>query len=460
MRQLCFVLLAGLLASPPAFAADADWTVMVWLNGDNNLEEFIRDDWKELAVVGSTDRVNVVVQIDLSKTADTRRFRIPAKGGPNRLADMEAIGERNMVKGSELQEFVEWARKHHKAKRYALVISSHGDGWREFILGGQPAGPGLITASSRSATIGAADVKPQPEASRRALFLPPGVFGSPNRSINADDTDGIGDALYNREIADSLKAALKGDKLNLLVFDACLMGMIEVAYGMRDVAEYFVASEELVQNGGFNYTPILAELVARPSLQAEALAGFLVREYETLHGVAERDDPARTLAAFRLDQMGEVAKALSRLSVALIDEMADERETVARVRRRLPVYAEGPCGQVDDCLYHVDLKRFADLLARYATSPIVKEHAQEVSLLIADSRVARYAGAHRDCDYGSEGLAIYFPATANEFRFDPLQERAYRKANQDHPVEFVQNEQWSEFLHVYFFNAREAEVAP
>src|SRR3954464_9694763 len=51
--------------TPPA-GAQADWTVLVFLNGDNSLEPMALDDFKEMARVGSTDRVNVVAQVDLN----------------------------------------------------------------------------------------------------------------------------------------------------------------------------------------------------------------------------------------------------------------------------------------------------------------------------------------------------------------------------------------------------------
>ena len=50
----------------PSPGAQADWTVMVFLNGDNSLEPMALDDFKEMARVGSTDRVQVVAQVDLN----------------------------------------------------------------------------------------------------------------------------------------------------------------------------------------------------------------------------------------------------------------------------------------------------------------------------------------------------------------------------------------------------------
>src|SRR5689334_19472910 len=45
-------------------ASRADWTVLVYLDGDNDLEPDAIDDYGEMASVGSSDRVNIVVQLD------------------------------------------------------------------------------------------------------------------------------------------------------------------------------------------------------------------------------------------------------------------------------------------------------------------------------------------------------------------------------------------------------------
>lgn len=461
-RMLCLLVA---LTSWPVFGqdAEAEWTVMVWMNGDNNLEKFIVQDLEELASVGSTEEVNVVVQLDQRTTPGTYRFRVPPNTGLPLFNAADKLDERNMVDGHELADFVRWAREHHKAKRYALIFSSHGDGWREFILNAQAAAakpPASAIAAAALARIAATADEVMEEIESESIFLPPGVFGSPNRAISADDSNRFKDALYNREIADYLACALgKGERLDLVFFDACLMGMIEVAYGLRNVASYFVASEELVSSSGMDYGQILTALQSQPSQDGRTFAQRLVTLYRELNAAGARNDPRRTLAAFRLDFMGDLADGVSELSKRLINATLAERRLIQRARDRCPVYAGGFCGSDEDCFFHVDLKRFVDLIGQTTRDPRIRAQAAEVVRLFLRARVDWYAGAERGCDYGSEGLAIYFPRTRDEFENDQLQERAYRKANSDFPVEFVQKNEWPQFLHVYFLNARE-EVRP
>ena len=52
------------LAAADVPIEDADWTVMVYLDGDNNLETYGLMDLAEMEAVGSVDGVNVVVLMD------------------------------------------------------------------------------------------------------------------------------------------------------------------------------------------------------------------------------------------------------------------------------------------------------------------------------------------------------------------------------------------------------------
>ena len=60
---ILFIILAfGLYLTP--YAKSADWTFMVYLDADNNLESAGIDDFLEMASVGSDGNVNIVVQFD------------------------------------------------------------------------------------------------------------------------------------------------------------------------------------------------------------------------------------------------------------------------------------------------------------------------------------------------------------------------------------------------------------
>ncbi len=67
-----------------ASALRADWTFMVYLDGDNNLESNAIDDFLEMAQFGSTTDLDIIVQFDRIPEYDsscgdwttTKRFRV------------------------------------------------------------------------------------------------------------------------------------------------------------------------------------------------------------------------------------------------------------------------------------------------------------------------------------------------------------------------------------------------
>ena len=108
----------------------ADWTFMVYLDGDNNIEGDAIADFLEMAEVGSTTDLNIIVQLDLLGGPNTRRFRVTQGMAPSEVDALEPIGEANMGDPQTLVDFVQWAATNYPAERYALVLWDHGGGWR------------------------------------------------------------------------------------------------------------------------------------------------------------------------------------------------------------------------------------------------------------------------------------------------------------------------------------------
>ena len=75
------------------------WTIMVYMAGDNNLDSAALRDIAEMAKVGSTKDVNVLVQLDRIEDKLTRRFRITKGGGLKLFA--ASCGESLILKERE-----------------------------------------------------------------------------------------------------------------------------------------------------------------------------------------------------------------------------------------------------------------------------------------------------------------------------------------------------------------------
>ena len=110
-----------------AATARKKWTVMVWMAGDNNLEEFGDKDIAEMKRVGSNDDINVVVQLDAMRDDNTRRYFVREGGRPDEDV-VEELGETNTGDPAVATDFFRWAIDRYPADRLLGVIWNHGAG--------------------------------------------------------------------------------------------------------------------------------------------------------------------------------------------------------------------------------------------------------------------------------------------------------------------------------------------
>jgi len=241
------------------------WTVMVWLDGDNDLEGSALEDLNEmeyglylasLGDPGIEDKIKIIVQVDRHPDYDnssiytgkdwdgTRRYIVrPDKDNSDEWTSERidnGLGEVNMGDAENLEDFIEYCHEHFPAPKYSLILWNHGGGLRK------KSAPSPVSISG--------DGKSSTDTSVKVT--------GPSKEICIDETDDE-DALYTGEITDVLSDDHSVDFLGL---DACLMGMIEVAYEYRpgvtgkfgaDAICYSPASE---QGDGWNYERILNRL--------------------------------------------------------------------------------------------------------------------------------------------------------------------------------------------------------
>ncbi|MHC4617834.1 MAG: clostripain-related cysteine peptidase [Planctomycetota bacterium] len=397
------------------------WTFMVYLDADNNLEAAGLTDFAEMALVGSTAGVNIVVQMDriagytaaYGDWTGTRRFLIQSGDNPS-MTPLQDLGEQNMGDPDVLEDFVEWAITNYRAERYALVIWDHGDGWR------------TIKEEQARTVEGAATRGESDWAVAKA--------------ISSDDTDN--DKLYMREVQSALESA-KQDlhdrhdlvvELDLVGFDACLMGMVEVAYAMRNVASYVVGSEETEPANGWPYDAILGELVATPTLNPEQLADVIVSEYVSSYGTRT----GITQSAIDISQISSLKSKIDAFTYAASGEwsaLADARTNTIQYH---------PWG-IPYC-WGVDLWDYADEVYSRVVSTTIKSAALDLKTAVDNAVVSE---GHSSDMSGSHGIAIYFPPTEAVFNSDP-DHAGYLESNTFMPVDFVGHSNWDNWLQDYY----------
>ncbi len=378
-------------ATKPA-SGKANWTVLVYLDGDNDLEESAIDDYKEMASVGSTDALNIIVQFDrISSNEDwddtsngdwkgVKRFRVERNKKPAKSNQIADLGELNMGDPHTLSDFVTWGIQTYPAQHYALIFWDHGASW-------------------------------------------PGV---------ASDDSSDGDMLTLPELATALADVQKKTgvgKLDLIGFDACLMGQIDVLQTIAPFGQVAVGSADLEPGEGWAWNAWLADLIQKPNTDAAALAPSIIKSFTAFY--KEEDDPSVTLSAFDLNKIDLMTTQLDTLANALVKAMPDAYAAIGAARAHAAEYASG-----DTDISAIDLGHFVNLLAAAKVDTQVSSAARALNQTIKTARIAQGYGADHP---KSSGISIYFPWKKKNY------DSSYRKSS---PL--TKATHWDDFLQAFY----------
>jgi hypothetical protein len=225
--------------------------------------------------------------------------------------------------------------------------------------------------------------------------------------------------------------------LDILCFDACLMGMIEGAYQFRDTVDHVIFSEDLqYSTDGWPYGDIARLLTTDPETKAEDLAVYVVKQFVRKY---EFEYPV-TLSACDMKDMDTVAEAIAKLAKLLTDLLTAEppkesssdkpnrfnkilnkrlrfdnevyqayklRKAIWQARREVQQYDFPP----DPNIYlpdNVDLYHFCRLLRMHCDVLEIKDACREVMRVLAD-KAFLCSGVAGEKVSKSYGLAFYFP---------------------------------------------------
>jgi hypothetical protein len=452
--SLSIFLTVLLLVSPAGSCASSaprppdperDWTIMVYVNGKNSLEQDALNNFHGMAQVGSTSAINVVVELGrpASPTSDdggwSGVYRFFVKKGTDPLPKdaitrVSDLGEsEDMGSPATLDSFVTWATKQYPAKHLMLIIWNHGQGWR-FQLAADKAARAAATRALL-ATSALADLRAKTP-----------VLGG-IKAISIDDD--TGSILYNRDVEDVLEKHFDQHKpLDVLGFDACLMSMLETAYAFRTTSNIMIGSEDTELAEGWKYSVWLKALAAAPKSSPEAVAKFIVSSYKARYG----DEYLTTLSAIHLNTVKTVAGQVSDFAANVI--AAGQPELLAVKKSRLAFKSYG-ASVSPPLLTSVDL---ISLLKRYETTTSnaqlraqsVKVRQSVQALIFENYASARSAKPPQRAPYGSEGVAIYFPESQAAFDKDPYKSGYVRSTTSgkpaDKPVAFVEDTKWPDLV--------------
>lgn len=390
---------------PATAGKNQTWTVMLYEDADDKiLEQDIFVDLNEAERVGSSDRVQIVAQVDRFRGAfqgdgdwtSTRRYYITQDDNLNKVSSkmVADLGEVNMSSVDTLVDFVAWAAQNYPADKYVLILSDHGMGW-----------PG-----------GWSDPAPGGKSSVRAPLAAR-----------------LGNELYLVQLDQALEQARQQagiDQFELVGMDACLMAQLEVFTALVPHARYAVASEEVEPALGWAYTGFLGALQENPDMDGAELSRLIVENYiENDQRIVDEQARAEflrqgspfggffgSISASRLAQQMEQDVTLSAIDLAAIPNVVDSLNNlayslqgvrqvdVARSRNYAQAYTNIFGNDVPSP--YIDLGSFLQLVKQNSSDNKVLQAASNLQAAIQQAVLAEKHGPKKP---GSTGIAIYFP---------------------------------------------------
>jgi Clostripain family len=341
----------------------AQWTILVYMAADNNLEDSSLANLQQMADAASSSLVNVVVQVtrdpaseitdsidNLPAFTTTKRLLVQH----DRLVERSDLGKIDSSDPATLADFVAWGERTFPAQHYLLDLSDHGGAWQGCC---------------------------EDDAFQGFMDLP------------------------------AIQRALKQARspLDIIGFDACLMASVEVGLALQPYASLLIGSEESEPDLGWNYTAFLNALAARPDLSSAALARTIADTY--LAGLNENapDEAAyATFSVIDLQQLGAVGKTTAAFVSTLSHYVNDGTQTnlPERLRRIGQVFLQaevetpafGTAGP-GDLGYALDLAALARNAAVESGAPALQQAAADLQQSLSRALVYAVAG------HGYDGAA-------------------------------------------------------
>ncbi len=223
---------------------------------------------------------------------------------------------------STMREVLEYVKDEFPAKGYGMVFSSHGSGW---LPAGYYLSPTRFEADHKNEISAAAarDISLRIAETPR-LSVPEGSlsetdpFWGKMRSVGQDFIEG---SYYGHEMSISEFAGAIPFHLDYILFDMCLTGGVEVAYGLKDKTDYLgLSPAEVLGDGMFDYTKITSFLLGRNTPDLEGLFKDSFEMYDSQSGLYR----SSTVNLVRTDGLDNLAAVCGRLT----DEYSDAIATV------------------------------------------------------------------------------------------------------------------------------------
>jgi len=241
---------------------EKEWTIMIYMAGDNNLAVDMAYAMEQIKGAGGEgpDRPNLFVYYDgnspsiptmycdfseSNRPRYVRSFKVTDKLYPVPQKQNENAADRKSV-----LNFVDWCvnkvevengsgqfSNGRRAKKYVLIFSGHSLGFQDI---------GLFKDETSGKSMKMDDL----------FYLLEQIVRTEDELVQYVKAWGLEDEVDKKRET----TVLLGQKIDILGFDSCVMGMLEVGYQFGEVERTMIASEGSVPSAGWTYAKILGSL--------------------------------------------------------------------------------------------------------------------------------------------------------------------------------------------------------
>lgn len=216
-------------------------TVFMYMPWSSNLTSYFKDNIDDFADViknKASESVRVVVFF-ASSSSEATLFEMRYHNGELLRRVLKEYNVSTFITAEGITSIINEVKSFAPANSYAMIVSGHGMGW-------------LPVVSSKARNVGQKDYWEYEGVPLTRYF---GGL-SPQYQIDIPI------------FADGIKAS--GTKMEYILFDNCYMSNVEVAYDLKDVADYIIASPTEVMAVGFPYGVIGGYLLGDVDYEAIA----------------------------------------------------------------------------------------------------------------------------------------------------------------------------------------------
>jgi hypothetical protein len=398
-----------------------EWTIMIYMAGDNNLAVDMAYALEQIKAVAGRgpNSPNIFVYYDGNSVdiptlycdftdPDSPKYVRSFQVANKRCSVSPRINENAADKRSVLN-FVNWCVNQaenrsadgsitygRRARKYALIFSGHSLGFQD---------TGLFRDESSGKSMKMND-----------------LFQTFREMVSTGDelTALAAEAGWSGDQARA-GTVLLGQKLDILGFDSCVMGMLEVGYQFKEFAKTMIASEGSVPNAGWTYAKILGNLAADPGGDASgrAVAEKFVRDFIKSQDAFTIGGISVDMSAWDLSRMRPLAIAFNDLAGALLECFKQPGTPLYRQMERAMLQVHWQC---QSYMYdqNVDLGDFCELLDQecvglIADLPAADSRAVEELQRLCRNVLTELREAVILCGFSggayqySNGISIFFP---------------------------------------------------